>query len=307
MKRQLYKAMLGAALVLVGTGAGAETFRCDHADGRITFQGMPCPLGSLAETDPPPAVAKPAPPPVIVPAAKPAAVGAAPQPAITERPAPAPVRAAAAPAAPAAPAAAPVDEGFIKPTRRKREVLEITAQLERCRADAPGFAEKSGAVQVAWNRRHAGVISEYASLVAAKVRASRRGEATLPVRACTDEWLLQVEALAQAPDARFSTVEKTWQVFMGALMTGDRATALNCLAGKAGTRWKDRVQRMSDDDLRRIAATIRALKVQWGDDYEKEGVIADTDNRVVGIAFRNLNEEWKITDWGGAAVPLAAP
>jgi hypothetical protein len=297
MKRQLYKAVLGASLVLVGTGAWAETFRCDHADGRITFQGVPCPLGGMAEADPPPApVVKP--PPAAI--ARPVPVTAAPQAAPREPPAPAPARAAA-------PAQAAGDEGFIKPTRRKREVLDITAQLERCRADAPGFAEKSAAVHVAWSRRHAGVISEYASLIGAKVRASRRGEATLPVRACTDEWLQQVEALAQMPDARFSTVEKTWQVFMGALMTGDRTTALNCLAGQANTRWKARVERLSDDDLRRIAATIKALKVQWGDDYEKEGVIADTDNRTVGIAFRNLNEEWKITDWGGAAVPVATP
>ena len=44
--------------------------------------------------------------------------------------------------------------------------------------------------------------------------------------------------------------------------------------------------------------------MQWGDDYEKEGLVADNDNRAVGIAFRNVNEEWKITDWGGAAPAL---
>jgi hypothetical protein len=299
MKTRLYKTLLGIALGLVASGAGAETFRCDHADGRITFQGMPCPLGGMAEADPPP-------PPVVKPAAAPAA-RPAPVAVTVPAPTPAPTQAAAKAAAPARTATASAAEEFIKPTRRKREVLDLTAQLERCRADAPGFAEKSAFVHVAWNRRHAGVIAEYTKLIAAKVRASRRGEMTLPVHACTDDWLLQMEAMAQMPDARFATVEKTWQVFMGALMTGDRTTALNCLAGQAGNRWKSKVERMSDDDLRRIAATIRTLKVQWGDDYEKEGVIADTDNRVVGVAFRNLNEEWKITDWGGTAVPIPAP
>jgi hypothetical protein len=151
------------------------------------------------------------------------------------------------------------------------------------------------------------VIAEYDKLLAAKVRAGRRGEMTLPLAQCNDDWLRAIEPLTRTPDPRFQTVEKTWPVFMGALMTGDRATALHCLGGKAQARWKQRVETMSDDDLRSIAATIRAMKVQWGDDYEKEGLVADTGNRVVGIAFRNVNEEWKITGLGGApavATPL---
>ena len=108
------------------------------------------------------------------------------------------------------------------------------------------------------------------------------------------------------PDARFQTVEKTWQVFMGALMTGDRAALMNCLAGQAESRWKERAERLTDDEMRRIGASIRGLKVQWGDDYEKEGLVADNDNRVAGIAFRNINEEWKITDMGGTP-PTAVP
>lgn len=294
MKRQLYRVMLGASLAAACAGAGAETFRCDHADGRITFQSAPCPLGGMALADPPPT--RPAVPAMVIKQAPPAAPA---KPVAVERPAPASERAVLAPVARA-------DDAFVRPTRRKREVVEITAQLERCRADAPGFAEKSGAIQGTWSRRHAAVISEYGALVAAKLRASRRGETSLALRNCTDDWLRQVEAMARDPDSRFATVEKTWQVFMGALMTGDRATAMSCLVGRAGTRWKERIERMSDDDLRRIAATIKTLKVQWGDDYEKEGLIADTENRVVGVAFRNLNEEWKITDWGGAAVPLVA-
>jgi hypothetical protein len=194
-----------------------------------------------------------------------------------------------------------------QPTRRAREVLELTAQLERCRADSPGFAEKSADLHAAWMRRHAPVLAAYGKRLAGRVRAARRGETTLPLGLCSDDWLLAMEPLSRMPDTRFGTVEKTWQVFMGALMTGDRTTALTCLEGRAGTLWKTRVEAMSNEDLRRIGASIRGLKVQWGDDYEKEGLIADTENRAVGIAFRNINEEWKIVDWGGAATPAAAP
>lgn len=278
------------------TAAQGETHRCDLADGRVVFQQAPCALADLVA-------------PTTAPAA-PVTPAAAPRPApvrqaAPERPTTVPATIAVAPAPP--PAVQRAEEEFVRPTRRKREVLALSAQLERCRADVPGFAEKSALVYAAWTRRHAAVLAEFDRQLAAKVRASRRGEAALPVGQCTDEWLRSIEPLSRMPDGRFATVEKTWQVFMGALMTGDRNTALSTLAGRANARWKQRVEQMSDEDLRRIAASIRALKVQWGDDYAKEGVIADTDNRVVGIAFENVNEEWKITDWGGAAAPLGTP
>lgn len=288
---------LGAWAVAGSASAQDEMYRCHRADGGIVFQQMPCPLGELA---PPEAPRAPGPQRVApTPAARPAPASvAAPVAAQAAKPAPAVRPAPAAVAASTAP-----DDAFLRPTKRKRDILELSAQFERCRADVPGFAEKSAATYAAWTRRHGSVLAEYERELAAKVRAGRRGEATLPLRICTDDWLRGVEPLTRMPDTRFGSVEKTWQVFMGALMTGDRATALGCLAGRAEYRWKERVEKLSDEDLRRIAASIRGLKVQWGDDYEKEGVVADVENRAVGVAFRNVNEEWKITDWGSPAAP----
>jgi hypothetical protein len=299
---------LGAMGAVGGASAQDETFRCHQPDGGIVFQQVPCPLGEMAPPEAQRAtgtlrVAPAAPAVVTAPAA---AVQPAAPPPVVAKPVPAP-RPAAAPARVAAAPGKANDDEYIKPTKRKRDILEMSAQFQRCRADMPGFAEKSEATYAAWIRRHGPVLAEYERELAIKVRAGRRGEATLPLRICTDEWLHSLEPLTRTPDARFGTVEKTWQVFMGALMTGDRTTAIGCLAGRAETRWKDRVERLSDDDLRRIAASIRALKVQWGDDYEKEGVVADMENRAVGIAFRNVNEEWKITDWGTPAAPLVTP
>lgn len=291
------KTALGAVvLLMVSQAAMAEMYRCHQPDGAIVFRAEPC---ALTEMTPPEAPASASVPAVQAAPVAPAASAAAsppPKVPVTERPVSVPAATAVAPAN----AAAGEDDGFVKPTRRKREVLELSAQLERCRADVPGFAEQSAAVYSAWTRRHAAVLAEYDKLLSAKVRAGRRGEATLPLRLCTEEWLRSIEPLARMPDPRFATVEKTWQVFMGALMTGDRATALSCMAGKAETRWKERTAALSDDDLRRVGASIRALKVQWGDDYEKEGLVADTTNGVLGIAFRNINEEWKIIQLGGA-------
>ena len=296
------KAVLGALILCaIATDGQAEMNQCHQADGTIQFRQEPCPLAEMAPQEPQPRAAAPRPAPARAPVAAPAtttpAADAGMKPKAGERVVTVP------PAAAVVPAPGPQDDGFVKPTKRKRDVLELAAQFERCRADAPGFAEKSAPIYAAWTRRHAAVLSEYDRLLTAKVRASRRGEASLPMRLCTEEWLRGIEPLTRVPDPRFSTVEKTWQLFMGALMTGDREAALNCLGGRAEARWKERVEAMSDDDLRRIGASIRALQVRWGDDYEKEGVVADTTNRLLGIAFRNVNEEWKITEMGPSPTP----
>ena len=312
------------ALVLGGvTGMavaqGTEPYRCQMPDGSISFQQMPCALPQLVGDAPaPPTVpgpvagdparaghpaAAPAPalPSTTVKAAGVAAPPASERSVSTPAPVSIPARFAAA-----AQALSP-DEPFVKPTKRKREILDLTAQFQRCRADVPGFAEKSAVVYDAWIHRHGATLAEYERLLAVKVRAGRRGEMTLPLRLCTDDWLRSIEPLARTPDARFQTVEKTWQVFLGALMTGDRATVLNCLSGPALLHWQARSLQLNDDEMRRIAVSVRALKVQWGDDYEKEGLVADVENRVVGIAFRNINEEWKITELGGASTVALPP
>jgi hypothetical protein len=291
------KGALGALLLWGALGsAWAETFRCHQADGTILFQEAPCPLAQMepsAAAQPAAEPKPPAPAPVVI---VPAMPSSPPPPSVAKPVGPERPTKAQARAKPSK-----EDDEEIRPTKRKRDVIELTAQLERCRADAPGFAEKSAAVYAAWTRRHAETLAEFDKVLAAKVRAGRRGENTLPLHMCTDEWLASIEPLSRMPDPRFVSVEKTWQVFMGALMTGDRVAAMSCLSGRAEARWKARVEQLSDDELREIASSIRALKVQWGDDYEKEGLVADTENRAVGIAFRNVNEEWKITDWGGAA------
>lgn len=186
-------------------------------------------------------------------------------------------------------------------TRRAREVIDLTAQFERCRLDAPGFAERSEPVHDAWKRRHARVIADHERTIELKVRVARRSDTMLPLRLCTDDWLRGIEPLTRTPDARFHSVEKTWTVFVAALMNADRAAVLECLSGRLAIGWKDRALRLSNEDLRRIGASLRAFKVQWGDDYEKEGLVADDAQRVFGIAFRSVNEEWKITEFGGTA------
>lgn len=247
------------ALLLLGAtgGAWAEMFKCLQTDGHLSFQQLPCADGVM----PVPAPAE---------AAKPTAA-----PTTTRRP----------------------EAVSAIPTRRMREILDLTALLERCRADEPGFSERSAPLYEAWRVRHALTLAAHKTLLAAKVRDYRRGGGGISPQACSEEWLHTLEPMARMPDTRFSSVEKTWMLFVDALKAADRTTALNCLAGPAEARWRSRVNKLADEDLRRIGGGIRTLKVQWGDDYMKEALAAGDDNKVSGVAFRSINEEWKISEF----------
>ena len=198
--------------------------------------------------------------------------------------------AAVASAAPASVPHAPVDPQ--RPTKRARDIIDVTVALERCRENAD-FAQRSEAIYQAWRSRHAIALADYAPVLREKLREARR--APLPAT-CNEDWLAELEPLTHLPDDRFTTVDKTWKAFVAALKSADRATALRCLTGHAEARWKGRIDAFSDDDLRNIGAAQKQFRVQWGDDYMKEALAADADNHVTGVVFRNVNEEWRISD-----------
>jgi hypothetical protein len=256
MKTLPLRSAVLALLLLAAGGARAETFKCLQADGTLSFQQLPCPDG--VPTVPAPAQAA--------------------KPAIT------------------APAAVPPEPAGPQPSRRMREVLDLTALLERCRADEPGFSERSAPLYQAWYVRHAVTLSTHKALLTAKVREYRRGAGGMPPNACSEEWMHALEPMARMPDPRYASVEKTWARFIEALKAADRAAALSCLHGNAESRWRSRIATVSDEDLRRIGRAVRDFKVQWGDDYLKEGLAAGDDNLVTAVAFRSINEEWKISD-----------
>lgn len=299
MNAQATRALWGALLWMASGAAAAEMFRCHQPDGAISFQQQPCALPEMSAPVPAPRPAPAAAAPAVV--APRADAASAPRPTAGV---PAPRPAAAAPARPSGliPPQLAEDQP-VKPTRRKREVLDLTVQLERCRADLPGFADKSAAVYQAWRQRHAATLVEHDKALWVRIRAARRGEASAPLALCTDDWLRNMESLSRMPDPRFATVEKTWQAFVGALLMADRQAVLDCLAGKAEARWKERVDSLADEDLRRMARSFRSFKVRWGDDYEKDAVIEDDGNRAGAVGFRNRNEEWKITEFGTGPVP----
>jgi len=246
--------------------AQAETFRCPLADRVAAYQQTPCAVPELPDRR--------------------ARDGAQPQ-----RPKAVPM---AAPAADDAP--------FSALTPRKRELLDLSARFERCRADEPAFAERTADLYRAWRQRHADTLSEYSHLLATKVRVAARGSPA----SCSDDWIHELEPLTRAPDPRFSSVEKTWQAFVAALMAADRSAVMAAVSGPIARAMGERLGKLADADLRRMAANIRELQLLWGDDYDREALVVHGD-RVDGVVFRkNVNEEWKLREMKPAALRPAA-
>ena len=218
---------------------------------------------------------------------------------------PTPAPAAAPRPAPAIPPVGPRaadDAPFSTLTPRKREVLDLTARFERCRSEQPDFAARSGDLYKAWRRRHAATLAEFSHLLSTKVRVARPEPA-----ACNDEWLRELEPLVHEPDARFATVEKTWQVFVGALLAADRRTVMRCVTGPVARTLSERLEKLADADLRSMGANVRELKVLWGDDYEREAMVVHGE-RMDGIVFRrDVNEEWKVREMKPAPLRAATP
>lgn len=270
-----------AALALaLAAGAGgtarAETFRCPLADRVAAYQQTPCAVPELPDRR--------------------ARSGGEPEPRARdgrepERPKALPI---AAPAGDDAP--------FSALTPGKREVLDLSARFERCRADEPVFADRTADLYRAWRRRHADTLSEYSRLLATKVRIAPRGSPA----SCNEDWIHELEPLTRAPDPRFSSVEKTWQVFVAALLAADRSAVMASVSGPVARTMGERLGKLADADLRRMAANIRELKLLWGDDYDREALVVHGD-RVDGVVFRkNVNEEWKLREMKPAALRPAA-
>ncbi|HET8746049.1 MAG TPA: hypothetical protein VFM98_10620, partial [Ramlibacter sp.] len=158
---------------------------------------------------------------------------------------PPPSRAGADPERPkAVPTAATPDDDapFSALTPRRREVLDLTARFERCRSDEPGFAERTADLYLAWRKRHRETLNEYNHLLATKVRVAARGSPA----SCNEDWIHELEPLTRATDPRFSSVEKTWQVFVDALKAADRAAVMAAVSGPIARSMGERLDKLAD-------------------------------------------------------------
>jgi hypothetical protein len=97
---------------------------------------------------------------------------------------------------------------------------------------------------------------------------------------------------AGPPDPRLATPEQTWAHFQASLRAGDRGTASGCMILQAKLSFKATAQRLTDQDLRKIADAAAAfLAGDNGDAQEAEFVRNGVGYR---IGFQRVRGESKI-------------
>lgn len=171
-----------------------------------------------------------------------------------------------------------------------------------CDALVPGFEQSTEAHYARWREQHR---DEIAKVEADERFKERQRDALRPppseLRAAkvrqitpTCEKLANLFEASAPAEARFSSAERTWETFRGALRNAQRESLAACLFGNARRTFSGRLFAMSDDQLKRMEASIAELKLSQRNGPVHEGVILQKDGKAGTIVFVKVGENWKI-------------
>lgn len=172
-----------------------------------------------------------------------------------------------------------------------------------CDALIPGYAAETAANYAAWRRqnqaeidmmeRNPGFQLEQQQAVA-KLPSATQGELRKLEDMCQD--LMGAFETAAPADPRFSSPEKTWDLFQTSLKKADRAMAASCLMGRARAKFIQTVDQMTPDEVKAMGDTfVRLDLTSECDDMVCLGAaIPRIGNRFPGVKFFKAGSNWKI-------------
>src|SRR5215475_2146120 len=175
---------------------------------------------------------------------------------------------------------------------------------ESCDQVSPGFRAATNSGYERWRNENAAAIAalERSAEFQAALARTRQGMTNL---SAADLAQLQ-DVCAQLRDTfevrprdpRLATPTKTWELFHAALRAADRATAMQCLTGRARSVFRDSLPQLSDDKLREIGSSV--AKFGMTDTFKRpglqEGFAVRHDGEGHFIYFEERNGEWKISE-----------
>ncbi len=171
-----------------------------------------------------------------------------------------------------------------------------------CDKLVPGFESATATNYAAWeHQNHAAV----AALEANSQFQAKRREALAPpppeiAAGKTQELVGTCERIAGlfesvAPaDPRLAAPERTWESFRNALRDANRAGLVACLTGNARKSFAAQFQAMTDEQLKRTAASIAEMKLTEGDDNVQHAVIVQRDGSAGTVVFMRSGANWRI-------------
>jgi hypothetical protein len=95
-------------------------------------------------------------------------------------------------------------------------------------------------------------------------------------------------------DPRFASPDKTWLLFRNSLETGDRKTAVLCLAGSAKTMFARVLSHLPEQELREMVGSMTVVDLDPGAASYVEASIIRQDGRSYPIRFIKFGKNWKI-------------
>ena len=98
------------------------------------------------------------------------------------------------------------------------------------------------------------------------------------------------------PDPRFSTPEKTWELYLASLRQGDRQTALLCLISRARDEFGPFIKETSKQELNRMGNAIKSLRITSRFGEFTEAMAVTHEGHAGIITFENRDGEWKINE-----------
>ncbi len=98
------------------------------------------------------------------------------------------------------------------------------------------------------------------------------------------------------PDPRFSTPEKTWELYLASLRQGDRQTALLCLISRARDEFGPFIKEASKQELNRMGNAIKSLRITSRFGEFTEAMAVTHEGHAGTITFENRDGEWKINE-----------
>ncbi len=176
-----------------------------------------------------------------------------------------------------------------------------------CDARIPGFEERSRPTYLAWRKQFDPSVlniveqnpesqRELKNIRDEKNVGTHAGNGPDPILKQCESLLSQLSTTVPGNDSRFATPEKTWAFYLQSLRAGDRKGAKSCLTGTAFDHFAPLLERLSAEQMKKMADSVAYFKMNGGFDTFRTAVMA-RDNKSGGeIVFHLSDGNWLISD-----------
>jgi len=111
-----------------------------------------------------------------------------------------------------------------------------------------------------------------------------------------DEMFANMETKLQPLDARFSSPEKTWGLFLQSLKSADKETAAKCLSGRARQNLTSFFASRNNTQLREMGESFTGFHPMGHGEEFQDAMVTRSNGKAGVVLFTNQGGNWKIED-----------